>query len=201
MTSTSGILENVSRETLDRLKVYHDLVIKWQGTINLVAHTHDLWNRHIIDSAQLFSLLTTPDRSLVDLGSGGGFPGLVLAILGVREVHLVESDTRKCAFLREAARLTGSSNVAVHHTRIEMFHVKHCDVVTSRALAPLTDLLSIANALSQPNTTCLFPKGKNYRIEMEEAAKAWHFDAEIHPSITSDAAVILAIQHIRRSHA
>ena len=127
----------VSRETLERLTIYADLLVKWQAKINLVGPETlaDLWSRHMLDSAQLFPLIRPDAKRLVDLGSGAGFPGLVLGVMGAPDVHLVESDARKCAFLREAARLTGTT-VTIHNKRIEQVAPLGADVVTARALAP-----------------------------------------------------------------
>lgn len=190
----------VSRETLDRLAAYAALLEKWQRSINLVGPRTlgDLWTRHFLDSAQLLPLLPDGVRVLVDLGSGAGFPGLVLAVLGVQEVHLVESDTRKAAFLREAARATGST-VTVHARRAEQVEPFRADVVSARALAPLADLLTLAEPFVGPGTTCLFPKGQSVGQELTDAAKAWKMQAETLPSLTDPDAGILRLREVHRA--
>jgi 16S rRNA (guanine527-N7)-methyltransferase len=157
----------VSRETMDRLARYAEALLRWQSKINLVAPATlpDLWRRHMLDSAQLLPLLPAGARRLIDLGSGAGFPGLVLAILGVPEVHLVEADARKCAFLREAARLTWA-DVTIHTRRIEAMPPEPFDVVTARALAPLPKLLTLARRFAGPGTIFLFPKGRAVAEEL-----------------------------------
>src|SRR5262247_2849484 len=136
---------DVSRETIDRLSAYAALLVKWQSRINLVsaATLADLWRRHMLDSAQLFPLLPPNTQAVVDLGSGAGFPGLVLAILGIPEVHLIESDQRKCVFLAEAARVADASPI-IHNKRIEQLEGLSAEVVTARACAPLDQLLTYA---------------------------------------------------------
>ena len=158
----------VSRETLDRLVRYAEALTRWQARINLVAPATlpDLWRRHMLDSAQLLPLIPPGARRLIDLGSGAGFPGLILAILGMPEVHLVEADARKCAFLREAARLAGAGTVTIHNRRIESMPPEPFDVVTARALAPLPKLLTLARRFAGPGTIFLFPKGRAVSEEL-----------------------------------
>src|SRR6266404_3679270 len=138
-------LSGVSRETLGRLEAYAELLVRWSARINLVgANTlDDPWRRHFLDSAQLFADVPEATQSLVDLGSGAGFPGLVLAILGVPGVELIEADARKCAFLREAARIAAAP-VIIRNVRIEAVPAHIVDVVTARACAPLDRLLVLA---------------------------------------------------------
>lgn len=184
----------VSRETLAKLEAYAAHLRKWNPAINLVSKTtlEDLWSRHLADSAQVFSLMPPGAQVLVDLGSGAGFPGLVLAILGVAEVHLVESDVRKAAFLREVARVTGAP-VTVHPVRIEVADVPPADVVSARALAELTILLPWAHGLLKPGGTCLFPKGRTAEDELTAAANSWNMRVERFPSQTDMAGTILRI--------
>ena len=194
---------SVSRETLDRLKRYADLLLKWQKAINLVSGESlgDLWRRHFLDSAQLRPLIPAQAKTLLDLGSGAGFPGLVLAILGVPEVHLVESDSRKSAFLREAARVTGLTNpgqVTLHSRRIEQLAPWPVDVVTARGCADLDKLLTYAAPFLKPDTICLFPKGRTVNEELTRAAKKWTMTVQRRSSMTDSSGVILQIGHIRR---
>jgi 16S rRNA (guanine527-N7)-methyltransferase len=186
----------VSRETLDRLERYAEALRRWQARINLVAPASlpDLWRRHMLDSAQLLPLIPPSARRLVDLGSGAGFPGLVLAILGVREVHLVEADSRKCAFLREAARLSGPVNVTIHNRRVESLPAEPYDVVTARALAPLPELLTLARRFAGPGTVYLFPKGQGVAEELIKAPETATMRLERIPSRTQPGAEILKLE-------
>ena len=190
----------VSCETLDRLLVYADLLKKWQRRINLVGRStlDDLWRRHMFDSAQLFPLLPEATSRLVDLGSGAGFPGLVLAILGVPEVHLIESDNRKAAFLREVSRET-STPVDIHVSRIDQVTPFVADVVTARALAPLTKLLVLAQPFVGEGTVMLFPKGQDVDIELTEATKHTIMQTEIVPSRAHASGAILRLKRIDRA--
>lgn len=191
---------NVSHETLDRLTVYADLLEKWQARINLVgpATLPELWRRHMLDSAQLHPLLGDGVRALVDLGSGAGFPGLVLAIMGVPEVHLVESDARKCAFLREAARLT-ETPVTIHTARVEALDPWPVDVVTARALAPLPKLLGLAAPfLQHVGAEALFLKGETVERELTEARNQWNMTLDICRSRSDPAGVVLRVREVTR---
>lgn len=192
-------LVHVSRETLDRLRAYHELLVAWNRRINLVGRDTmgDVWRRHFLDSAQLLPLMPPGTRILVDLGSGAGFPGLVLGILGVPEAHLVESDQRKAAFLREAARVTGVA-ARIHARRIEEVPPFAADVVTARALAPLPALLDLAAPFLGPRTVCLFLKGKGAAEELTAAAEAWKMRAERFPSVSDPAGTILRLETLAR---
>lgn len=194
------VLADVPRETRDRLAAYAALLRTWQARINLIgrATLDDLWRRHIADSAQLFQLLPPGTRVLVDLGSGAGFPGLVLAMMGVPEVHLIESHARKAAFLREAARVTATP-VQVHARRIEQVPPLAADVVTARALAPLAALLDYAQPFLRPHTVCLFPKGRQADEELTAARKGWKMRAERIPSLTDPSGTILRLSEIARA--
>lgn len=189
----------VSRETLDRLAAYVALLEKWNRRINLVGPSTlaDAWSRHILDSAQLWPLLPKDARVLVDVGTGAGLPGLILAILGVPEVHLVESDARKAAFLGEAARATGAL-VKIHIGRIESVPAVAADIVVSRALAPLPRLLEYAARFLGPGASCYFHKGSQWAEEVAAARPEWSFDAVPHPSLSNSAGVILQLERIGR---
>lgn len=194
----------VSRETRTRLESYADLLIRWNRTINLVAGPTlpDLWSRHMLDSAQLLPLLPPPPpdrpRVLLDLGSGAGFPGLVLAILGAGRVHLVEADRRKAAFLREVARATGTP-VTLHPCRLEALAPFAADVVTARGFAPLRRLLPLAAPFLRPakpgapGGVALLLKGRTAQAELTDAAETWHMQCEVFPSRTESAAQILRL--------
>ena len=194
--------QNVSRETISRLEAFAALLVKWNKAVNLVSRRDigDLWQRHILDSAQLMDLLPPApegrERIIADLGSGAGFPGLVLAILGAGQVHLFESDARKCAFLAEAARVT-KSNATVHNMRIEdipkLLPKFRADVVTARALASLPDLIEFAAPIIEKHGVCLFLRGETTVSELTVAMKLRNMRIEQLPSRTSRSGIILRI--------
>jgi 16S rRNA (guanine527-N7)-methyltransferase len=198
-------LTPVSRETAERLGRMVDTLLRWQRLTNLVAPSslRVLWTRHIADSLQLLALIAAA-RTVVDLGSGAGFPGLVLACaLAERPgavVHLVESNGRKAAFLREAARAAGAPAV-VHQRRIEAFvrtFETPVDVVTARALAPLPELVAMAAPLLERGAQAVFPKGREVEAELTETAKAWMITVSIHPSRTDPQGRIVCIHAAQR---
>jgi 16S rRNA (guanine527-N7)-methyltransferase len=187
----------VSRETLARLEAYAALLVQWAPRINLVAASTlpDLWRRHFLDSAQLWSLIPPEAQSLIDLGSGAGFPGLVLAIMGVPGVELVEADVRKSAFLREAARLT-ETPVTIRNARIDSVVPHIVDVVTARGCAALDRLLPWAQRFIAPQTLCLFPKGERAAQELAAAERAWDMNVATLPSSTDPRGVILCLRGV-----
>ena len=200
-----GLLElDVSRETLDALKYFEDLVVLWNPAINLISNSSvsDLWSRHIVDSAQLF-LFTLPDEGLwLDVGSGGGFPGIVVSIVAKElapslRVVLVESDNRKCVFLRTVIRELGLS-VKVINDRIE--NVKLDDVVylSARALRNLNSLLFIVENNVSRETVCVFPKGRSYKKELVESQKNWKFDLNLIDSNTSEDSKVIVLKGLER---
>lgn len=196
----------VSRETQERLEHFVGLFQKWAKAINLTAPStlNDAWNRHIADSAQVFQIQSSP-LTWVDLGSGGGFPGVVTAImlaeLGGGWVHLVESNRKKAAFLRAALRETGARG-SIHIERIEDAPptIENCDFVSARALADLTKLLTYVEPWSQKNANlrAYFHKGRDYRAEIEKARGEWRFDLLEHKSAVEEDSVVLEIFNIRR---
>jgi 16S rRNA (guanine527-N7)-methyltransferase len=190
----------VSRETLARLEAYLALLAQWAARINLVGRDTlaDPWRRHILDSAQLAPLVPASALNLVDLGSGAGFPGLVLAILGVPGVELIEADSRKSAFLVEAARITGV-RVAVHQARIEALPAQPRDVVTARGLAPLDRLLALAHPFLGPASLCLFLKGERAAEELTLARKAWTMCARSIASRSDPRGVVLELRKVVRA--
>ncbi len=191
---------NVSRETLARLRLYAGLLEKWQKAINLVGRSTlpDLWRRHMLDSAQLQALAPPAATTWVDLGSGAGFPGLVLAILGVGTVHLIESDSRKCTFLREVARQTATA-VAIHNCRIEAVAPFRADVITARALAPLGQLLDWGSRFAGADTIGLFLKGQDAENELTLAAKSWTIPVERLPSRSDPSGTVLRVKGFSRA--
>ena len=193
---------DVSRETLDRLDLYAQLLKKWNPRINLVAPATlpALWTRHFRDSAQLFRLAPLGVTRWADFGSGGGFPGMVVAILAAEtplEVTLVESDQRKAAFLRTVARET-SVTVTVRAQRLEATRALNAQVVSARALAPLPKLLDHCARHLAPDGTALLPKGARHADEIAKALETWSFHCEKVPSETDDSAVILQITELAR---
>jgi 16S rRNA (guanine527-N7)-methyltransferase len=190
---------DVSRETADRLKTYADLLLRWNRTINLISRRDEaqIWERHIADSLALLPLLPPDFSHAIDLGSGGGLPGLVLAIVSGRPFHLVEADHRKAAFLREAARTTGAP-ATIHACRIEAVDLPPAPVITARALAPLPVLLGLAHPLLAPGGICIFPKGRSATDELTQAAAEWHMVVTQTASPTDPAATLLQISEIRR---
>jgi 16S rRNA (guanine527-N7)-methyltransferase len=189
----------VSRETLARLEAYADLLTQWSARINLVGRDTlaDLWRRHILDSAQLHRLVPATAQNLVDLGSGAGLPGLILAILGTPGVELIEADSRRSAFLREAARVTGAG-VAIRPCRIEAVPAHRADVVTARACAPLDRLLGLAWRFLAPHTVCLFPKGERFAEELTLARKHWTMTVSVEQSLSDRRGVILRLEQVTR---
>ncbi|GAA3671224.1 16S rRNA (guanine(527)-N(7))-methyltransferase RsmG [Acetobacter fabarum] len=191
--------ETVSRETEERLHAYMAVLKKWNERINLVSpkDMDNLWERHILDSLQLVPLVKGRER-FVDMGSGGGFPGIVLGIAANIPGVLIESDQRKSAFLREAARITGAP-LTVLPCRLDSAEVAPAPVVTARALAPLDKLLTWARPLLEPGGVGLFLKGRQAEQEIEEAARTWRFDVRSWPSKTSPDGVILEVSNFNRA--
>jgi len=187
-------LIDVSRETLDRLSAYVDLLSAWNRRINLVGRNTmgDVWRRHILDSAQLFRLLPERTRVLIDLGSGAGLPGLVLAAMGVPEVHLVESDQRKAAFLREAVRVTGVKAI-IHAERVEAMAGFGADAVTARALAPLLQLIDLSDKFCNGRTIRWFLKGASVEAELADAEVGHALVIERIPSLSDPSGCVLKI--------
>lgn len=189
----------VSRETVERLQVYADLLTKWQRRINLVGPgtLADLWRRHFLDSAQLAPLLAGGAAGVLDLGAGAGFPGLVLAIVAGVPTHLAESDGRKCAFLSEVIRLTGAP-ATVLHRRIEAVAPFPVATVTARALAPLDRLLALAEPFLGPDSQCLFLKGRSGEEELTQAAKGWTMTVERRASLADPSGLIFQLRGVHR---
>lgn len=193
----------VSRETAERLDAYVELLNTWQATTNLIAPSTlgSIWTRHIVDSLQILAF--APDaKTWVDLGSGGGFPGLVIACTlnapGI--VHLVESNTKKAAFLREAARVTGAP-AKIHNLRIEDFNKQFqgpADIVTARALAPLPELLGFVAPFLKMGAQALLLKGQDVEGELTQAAKYWKIEAQLKPSKTDPKGRIMVVRDLQR---
>ncbi len=187
-----------------RLDAFVELLRRWTLRINLVgrADAADIWERHIIDSAQLAALLTDlpvvpADATILDLGAGAGFPGLVLGIVTGRRVHLVEADQRKAGFLREAARVC-EADAVIHAERIERLSLPSFHVVTARALAPLPVLLGFAAPVLRPDGICLFLKGRTAEAELTQARRQWQMQVERFPSCTNPDATIFRLREVAR---
>ena len=192
----------VSRETLARLKAYADLLADWNARHNLVAKSTlpDLWHRHLWDSAQLVPLIPETARTLADLGSGAGFPGLVLAAMRPDlKVTLHEATTKKCTFLQAAAERMGLK-VEIRNARLEDLPPLPFDAVTARALAPLSLLLTYAHRFTGPNSVCLFLKGQNVGLELTDASKYWNMKASQVPSQTDPSAAIVTVRELGPRH-
>lgn len=194
---------DVSRETIEKLEAYLALVEKWTRKINLISKNSIpfLWDRHVADSAQVFDLVEPPAHWL-DIGSGGGFPGVVIAVLLSEKspesrITMIESDQRKCAFLRTALRELDVPGTVVAD-RIENVERQAADVLSARALADLDQLLGFAELHLVKNGTALLPKGATWQTEVEEARKTWQFDCEAINSRTQAEAAILKIKDIQR---
>ncbi|HBS34575.1 MAG TPA: 16S rRNA (guanine(527)-N(7))-methyltransferase RsmG [Parvularcula sp.] len=192
----------VSAETMRRLEAYDACLLDWSVRHNLIARStlEERWDRHFRDSAQLFALVPAQAKSLIDLGSGAGFPGLVLAAMGEArglEVTLVESIAKKAAFLTAAIEAMGIANARVLPARIESLKVARPDVITARALANLPSLCGYAHEIGGKTALCIFPKGQDVASELTEAAKYWHMDIEQRPSLTNPLSAILLIKSLR----
>jgi len=195
---------NVSRETLDRLEIYAELLKKWNRTINLVSKTtiDDLWNRHFLDSAALIPHIYDKPGTWVDLGSGAGFPGLVIAIIAAEKipeakVTCIETDIRKSEFLRTVSRATDVP-VSVYSRRIEETPPQNAAVLTARALTSLTNLIGYAEKHLSQSGYAYFHKGKDWESELESAKEHWCFEVEKYPSLTQTEAVLLRVGEIKR---
>ncbi|MGP3696650.1 16S rRNA (guanine(527)-N(7))-methyltransferase RsmG [Rhodobacter sp. NSM] len=191
---------DVSRETSERLRGYANLVRKWNPAINLVSASTlpAIWSRHIMDSAQLWRYRPARFDLWLDLGSGSGFPGIVIAILAAASASesqfvLVESDKRKATFLRTACRELGLS-ATIQATRVEDLPPQEADVISARALAPLPDLCRLSDPHLARHGICLFPKGAGHAAEIAAARQSWNMDLEIHTSLTDPEAVILKLR-------
>ena len=197
----------VSRETYEKLEIFNETLIKWQKSINLVSNSSlkHIWTRHFLDSAQLYNFTKDVHGNILDMGSGAGFPGIILAMMGNENINVVESDQRKCTFMREVARLS-NTNLEIHNCRIEELKFINPDLIISRALAPLRKLIEYVenhidkNKLSKkkiPNM--LFLKGKLYNDELNELKKVRNFDFKVYPSITDENGKIVFISNLAMS--
>ena len=194
----------VSRETYDKLCVFENNLIKWQNSINLISRNtiKSIWVRHFLDSAQLYTFVKNVEGNIIDFGSGAGFPGMVLAIMGKKNIHLVESDHKKCVFLKEIAMLT-ETDITIHNCRIEELNFINVDLVTCRALASLKKLIHYVEVFinkslgeRQQHPKLLFLKGKSYFSEIMELSKIKKISFEEYPSMTDKDGKILYINKV-----
>lgn len=195
---------NVSHETYEKLKNYQALVLEWNSKFNLISKSTEttIWERHIVDSLQLIKYITNKDKILLDLGSGAGFPGVVLAITCQEiypdlQINLVESIGKKTTFLH-AVNEQLKLNMEIHQERIEKLNIGKVDVITSRALAALPKLLDYAKPFCKKETKLILPKGENWYLENDEALTKWLYKYEVFNSDTSDVGKILRISDLRR---
>ena len=194
----------VSRETYEKLEIFNETLIKWQKSINLVSNSSlkHIWIRHFLDSAQLYNFTKEVQGNILDMGSGAGFPGIILAILGNKNINVVESDQRKCTFMREVGRLS-NTNLEIHNCRIEELQFINPDLIVSRALAPLKKLIEYVenhiykNKLSTKKIPkMLFLKGKLYNEELRDLKKIRKFEFKVYPSITDEYGKIIYINNL-----
>jgi len=195
---------DVSRETCARLERFAELLKHWNRRVNLVSKDslNDIWRRHMADSAQLRDVIPAYEGALIDVGSGAGFPGMVLAIMGLADIHLIEASAKKCAFLREAARITGCQ-ATIHNFRLgdhaaSLAALPEAAIITARAVSPLAKLLDIVFPIVYDRTCCIFSKGIQADNELMAARENWQFDVRQIPSKVEPGGVILKINHIRR---
>ncbi|MGA0310142.1 MAG: 16S rRNA (guanine(527)-N(7))-methyltransferase RsmG [Candidatus Puniceispirillaceae bacterium] len=191
-------LLNVSRETIDKFRAYLTLLEKWQARINLVANSTlaEAWQRHILDSGQLAAFYPPQTKNIMDVGSGAGFPGLVLAIMGGVTVDLVESDQRKAVFLSTVIRELDLP-AKVHNQRIETLPQLFPDVITARALAPVPKLLKLIENQLSLESVCLFLKGAAVQDELTNLQTYSTMDATTHPSLSGPTGVVLELKNSR----
>lgn len=195
---------SVSRETLKKLELYNQMLIEWQNKFNLVSNSsvENAWKRHFEDSAQLFKCIPDGAKTLIDFGSGAGFPAMVIAIMADEKtpylkITMVESIGKKTLFLNAVADATNTS-VAIISDRIENISLQKFDVITSRAMTSLKRLLDYSYDFCHKDTVCIFPKGKKYALELSEAHKFWKFKCRIVQSNISEEGKILIINNISK---
>ena len=192
-----GDFLDVPRETQEKLDCYVQLLIKWQARINLISSKTlpEIWHRHILDSAQLVSYLPKTPSVILDMGSGAGLPGVILAILTRHQLHLVESDSRKIAFMRTALRETCTSAI-LHEQRMETVPALRPDIITARALAPLSQLITLASTQHHEKIEYLFLKGREAKQELTALPACPKMEAECLPSMTDSQASIIRLKPI-----
>lgn len=191
---------NVPRGTLDKFDTYAAMLIDWQSRMNLVGPStlHDIWGRHFADSAQLYPLAAGRRGVWLDLGSGAGFPALVMALLGAPNVHLVESTAKKCRFLEAVRDALGLEGVTIHNQRIENLPPLTAEIISARALANLTQLFDWGLRFATPATRWLLPKGEAASDEIATARRKYNFDIDLVPSTTDPRGKIIVAGRVRK---
>ncbi len=196
--------QHVSRETFKKFEIFIEVLLKWQKSVNLISNStiNTIWKRHFLDSAQLYTYSQDIKGNILDIGSGAGFPGMILAMMGNNNVNLIESDQKKCIFMREVARLT-NTKVKIYNCRIEDLDYMKPELIISRALAPLSKLIEYVDNHMNKNIEenkatpkLLFLKGKNYNNEIYDLLKIKKLEIDIFPSITDDFGKVLYIKNI-----
>lgn len=196
--------QHVSRETFNKFEIFIEVLLKWQKSVNLISNStiNTIWKRHFLDSAQLYTYSQDIKGNILDIGSGAGFPGMILAMMGNNNVNLIESDQKKCIFMREVARLT-NTKVKIYNCRIEDLDYMKPELIISRALAPLSKLIEYVDNHMNKNIEenkvtpkLLFLKGKNYNNEIYDLLKIKKLEIDIFPSITDDFGKVLYIKNI-----
>lgn len=188
-----------TNEAIDNLKIYVELLLKWNKSINLIGKSteDDIWERHILDSAQLVKYLPARDLVITDFGSGAGLPGMVLAAFGVREVNLIESDNKKCIFLGEAKRVMSLTNAVIHNKRIENMTPIRSDIITSRAFSSISSILEMSERYIYKETLHIMLKGGKVTAELDEVT-GWDMEVTTHKSITDPNGNIVIIKNQKR---
>lgn len=199
-TAQNYLLEqlNVSRETFSRLESFVELLLKWNGRINLISKNSEkhVWVRHILDSAQLLPFLKDK-KDIIDLGSGAGLPGVVLSILDVKNIDLVDCDTRKCVFLQETKKFS-QNNIKIHNCLFAETKFANIDIVIARAFSNIEKLLDITSGKMRKDGELMLLKGKAWQEEIATAKLKWQFDYAIFPSVTDKLGVIIRITNIKK---
>lgn len=188
---------NLDENQIKNLENFALLLLQENQKFNFIGKStiDELWDRHILDSAQLLRFIENKNARFADFGTGAGFPGIVLSILGIKEIHLVEKAFRKCDFLRKA-KLLSPNRIFIHQSKLEELNVTEFDCITSRALAPLDKLLSYSTKFLKKDGICLFLKGKNLNQELDLAKKQFKFNYETYQSLTSKESSIIKISQI-----
>ena len=197
----------VSRETFEKFKIYHETLVKWQKSINLISNSSVdyIWTRHFLDSAQLYNFTKEVHGNILDMGSGAGFPGIILAMMGNKNINVVESDHKKCTFMREVARLS-NTKLKIHNCRIEELNFINPDLIIARALAPLKKLVEYVENHTHKNMNSkvnipkmLFLKGKLYNDELNDLKNTRSVQFKVYPSITNEYGKIIYINNVSMS--
>ena len=196
---------NVSRETFNILSSFVDILKEWQLKMNLISHNSlpEIWTRHIADSLQLYQYLNADTKNVYDIGSGAGFPALILAIMAAVEKRqicfkLIESITKKTVYLNDVKNRLHLKNVEIINDRSENLKLPPADFITARAVSNLNKLFSYCLPLSGKNTVLILPKGKTFLSEIEEAEKFWNFDADIKKNSVQEDGVVLLVSNLRK---